>query len=429
MNIQKIEEKTSFLASFKIILVNRVWIRILDFACSTYLVAKLLPEKDFGIFSYVISCFFICYQLMSLGISTTYAKFFHENNGSSRFFLNFFLFRFVTGFFFSILFWISFGLLHNSFYLYFIVMFNLLGAILTDFFVQHYQIQERFKISVQISSACQYVRCTCFILCFANGWFTIEALLWGYFIGYTFTALVLVIKIVPKEFINYRKTTDLKLLFSKLQMTKYIKYGVWLTLSSLLVVIILYLDGIMLFHMQGPVVSAAYALAFRFVEPILLLSDAMSKVFMPRLFKENTIENIKEYLSKLNRYLMPVAILITIVGLIIIDPIFEYFFHNQYVLTPNIIKVLIPTVSISIYSIPHSLILYQIEKPHLFTISHGFQLFGIIILNFWMIPKYGAMGAAWNTLFIKLIIVTFYFTYIRKYISKQDAKRNQVESF
>lgn len=356
---------------------------------------------------------------MSLGINTTYAKFFHENDDSPKFFLNFFFFRSLTAICFSITFWISLGLYHNSLYLYSIVMFNLFGAVLTEFFVQHYQSQERFKVSVLISSFCQYIRCLCFLVCFANGWYSIEALLCGYFVGYTLTGIALIAKVVPPKIIDFKNKKETNLFFSKSEMIIYIKYGTWISISSLLTVLILYLDGVMLFHMQGAEASAAYALAFKCVEPIILLNDAVSKVLIPKLFKKTSIEDTEEYLKKVNRYLIPISILIAVIGLLVVDPVFEYLFHGRYVLSPIIIKILILTTSMGLYFNQHNLIFYKIGKHHWFTINHVFQLCGIVILNLWMIPRFGAVGAAWNTLIIRLVSNLFYFMYIRNYMLKQ----------
>jgi len=52
---------------------------------------------------------------------------------------------------------------------------------------------------------------------------------------------------------------------------------------------------------------------------------------------------------------------------------------------------------------PLYLVLYTINRPHLYTVTGIVAVIAWVVVGFWLIPDHGAIGAAWTTLFARLL--------------------------
>jgi O-antigen/teichoic acid export membrane protein len=195
-----------------------------------------------------------------------------------------------------------------------------------------------------------------------------------------------------------------KINFSK--SFSFIKQSIIFTVLMAANVIYNKIDVIMLEKMIGSAEVGYYSGATRFIYPFMFISGAFMTAIFPSLAKySNDKDKFKgiQYLALY--YLGGIGIVLSTVLFLGSDLLFNFFFdfkYNQSVPTFNVLVWYLAIVFIY-GSISNNLV--ALGKVKFLVILNLIMIFANVALNFYLIPNYGALGAAIATILCELLIL------------------------
>lgn len=167
------------------------------------------------------------------------------------------------------------------------------------------------------------------------------------------------------------------------------------------------IDIIMLEKMIGSVEVGYYSGATRFIYPFMFISGAFMTAIFPSLAKySNDKDKFKGIQYTALYYLGGIGIVLSIVLFVGSDLLFNFFFDLKYEQSIPTFKVLVWYLAIVfIYgSISNNLV--ALGKVKFLVILNLIMILANVALNFFLIPHYGALGAAIATIICELLILT-----------------------
>jgi O-antigen/teichoic acid export membrane protein len=159
--------------------------------------------------------------------------------------------------------------------------------------------------------------------------------------------------------------------------------------------------GTLLTHFSGAIVQAIY--------------PNFSKAYL-----ENDIKKVKNYLIRYNHFVFFIIIPIAIILAYFSKEIILFFFGEKYIEASNVFKIWI--LFIPIYIWPALLIkIVYIRKEHKQFLPYIFlAVITNIILDYFLIPKYGIIGAVGATIVCYSINMIFAFKIAKKYLKVKN---------
>ena len=199
-----------------------------------------------------------------------------------------------------------------------------------------------------------------------------------------------------------------QLSFNRLYCIDVLKRSFWLYLSSICAVLYLKLDQIMLRQLVNPTEVAHYAVAAKFTEVFYFIPIAIMTAYFPKIIhaaRDNSAQ-YQFHLSRLSTFLFWGSVSLVVAVLLVSQYLVDWFFTDDYVVSISIISIHVWSL---IFVFQRALLSkwLLVEKLFRFSlISQGSGAVLNIILNFWWIPLYGGIGAAWATVFSHMVSST-----------------------
>lgn len=199
---------------------------------------------------------------------------------------------------------------------------------------------------------------------------------------------------------------------------KIVSYGFPLIPHALGAWVINLVDRLFLASMVGLAITGIYTVGYQIGMIIGVFQDSFNKAWLPWFFerlKENK-ESTKRTIVKIT-YAYFVIIIISVIGLTIIAPILLKIFVGAKFQSANkfVLWVALGYAFNGMYKMVSGYIFYTKDTKYLGLFT-SFTAIINVILNYFLINSYGAIGAAYSTAasFLILFILTFYIS-IRKY--------------
>lgn len=180
-----------------------------------------------------------------------------------------------------------------------------------------------------------------------------------------------------------------------------VKKSFWLILSGFAAIIYLKIDQIMLEQLSSTSEVGLYAVAARMSEVWYFFADAIVISLFPSLLllkQQNKNENYLLRLQKLSDILLFLGLMLAVFVTIIAKPFITVVFGSEYLSSAFILQIHIWACvfvfmrsMVSKWLIAEDLLKYSL-------ISHGLGAIINIIVNYYLIPIYGGVGAALATL-------------------------------
>jgi O-antigen/teichoic acid export membrane protein len=146
--------------------------------------------------------------------------------------------------------------------------------------------------------------------------------------------------------------------------------------------------------------------------PPLLLS-----ALLPR-FSEQQGLGAKDHMQRLYRTttaLIAMVIVPLCLGLAAVAPVLiPMLFGADYRDAVPVAYVLLIAAAISSLGVTTVYLLYSTAKTGLLVVTNGIGLVGTVILGFWLVPRYGLMGAAWSRGAVQVTVVLIETWYVTK---------------
>lgn len=208
-----------------------------------------------------------------------------------------------------------------------------------------------------------------------------------------------------------------KFLFSKPKKeiyTSLLKFSGWIGVNRIVSSISGRLDIQMLASISGASVTALYSIPSRLASFIIILTSSFSAVLAPRLASMGSKERERVYLIKACFALIPI-ILLTITWVILAKPFMAIIFPNYIDSVPVFQALTLSMIPFILTAPSVAAIIYAMKKNVYIGAFSFFQLAVVFALNYYFIPKYGAIGPTFTYGIINTILALYTWVIVIKY--------------
>lgn len=177
------------------------------------------------------------------------------------------------------------------------------------------------------------------------------------------------------------------------------------------------LDTIMLGQMRSATEVGLYTTSQRLISFLAIVPSFIGISIFPILSKnENDVEKLGNIFGKVMTIILAIGIPVTIGGIIFSKQITLLVLGQQYIATAPVFAVLMVSILASFPNIFLINLIFSKNLQRLFIWATSFGVFLNIFLNFFLIPKYGALGAAISTTIAELVIMSTNWSKLKKFI-------------
>lgn len=219
-------------------------------------------------------------------------------------------------------------------------------------------------------------------------------------VGSAFLGILLLLStsgVFIKEMGRYKQEAD------SLKYRELLKEGIVLGGVVFLWMIYFRIDGVMLGFMKGNLEVGIYNVGYKIMEGFFFIPGILMLVFFPKLAKP---DRFAETFKKLIVILGTIGLLSSLILYVLSSSIIRFIYGPEFFGSIPVLK----TLSLVLFPVflghlaTQSLVALDMNKVYLFVAFIGMLL--NISLNYFLIPSFGALGAAWATLITELMVVS-----------------------
>lgn len=185
-------------------------------------------------------------------------------------------------------------------------------------------------------------------------------------------------------------------------------FSKWVFLSTISVAIIGQIDVFMLSSMTSPEELSRYLGGHRLAAILPVFTSSLVTVLLPKVSSYATKAELNYYFRK-SFLVTPFLAVAVLLATYFADPVIPWILGAKYHDSISVFQILCVQFSLSVILTPVSLIIYSLNKAHIFTAMNIIQLVIGIVGNYILIPRYGAVGAAISGLILRLFAVVVVF--------------------
>ncbi|MFO0775082.1 MAG: oligosaccharide flippase family protein [Nitrospiraceae bacterium] len=272
-----------------------------------------------------------------------------------------------------------------------------LGATLLSFALAVWQARQEFVPYGLLAAAVNTLRVASAILLAAVGAFSLNAVMGLHVFFYYLCAGIALWLLWPK-LAGLRITRGL--------LKDLMHFGKWPAIASLCFVLQSNLAVPALTYSVNPGEAGLYAAGASLLLLIDFITVSLLTTLLPRVSQLQTQEQWRAYVKRFSPLFLLMAI-----GLLpfifIVRPLIEWLFGPAYSGTVPVLQVLFFGGLGTLLTHPLYPVLYAMNRPQLFSLTQVCALLGWLLAAWWLIPRYGAVGAAWTTLLARLLQTAF----------------------
>lgn len=383
--------KSQTLKNISVVLFGNIFSVLLGFIF-VILTARRLGPSEFGIFSTILAYSIFVSAISDLGVSQSIVKFFHgaKNKMEQKKWL-------TSGFLSVLLSSITISIVASALYQFILrivwhhqtsqywlplLLMNVVIA-LNTFLLSYFQTRETFLYRAAIDNLFSIIRITITIYIISINQLSVTSGLWIIVMAYLIA--IVVGMVIAREWI-FASHIDVQKIITLLG------FGRWLAASNIFANLYGKLDVLMLAGMVSAYQTGLYAAASRFITIFPLVVSSLSAVAAPRFAQFDSHEQASAYLKKLS-YLVGLVSLGMLSLLLFGKFIIITAYSNDFAPAISLFRYLVLAYIPLVLSVPAgNILVYFYKKPEIITLISSFQLIGLGILNYMMIPIYGATG-------------------------------------
>lgn len=362
------------------------------------ILGRRLSLEDIGYFSALFSLLLIVSDVADFGIGSSLSRFLpplaKDRVGLLTFLKTAFSIQLTLAFAVTFLLVIlspiiSTLLFHTDTFsgLVFVTAVGTAGAILVNFFLFTLMARVRFWSASIFSAINGILRFATVGLLLLLARLDLVSTVWGVTISFLILAITGLF-LSGTEFLKYP--------VDKKNIKHLISFSVFLAMARGLTAIASKLDVLMIISLVGPAQAGIYALASRVASIYSLFSGSFSTVVAPRVAGFSGKNELLRFMKLV--VLSTAGLVVTIfIPFLFAEFCMTLLFADKGVFSAPVFRVLLIGQMFFVGSIPAvTLALYHLHKPHILTINSVLQLITVVVLNFFFIPKFGAIGAAYS---------------------------------
>lgn len=212
------------------------------------------------------------------------------------------------------------------------------------------------------------------------------------------------------NFIHLRKHIGLdSIRFSELNIRKHIRPSFEVFILNLIISLYIQLNSIMLGFMSGDEAVGFFTAGTKISHIGLTVIASLGTVLLPRcshLIKSGDMKNFRQIINKSLNVTLGLSLPMTVGLMVLALPITMIFCGSEYLESIPVLYLNAPViVVISLTNIMGIQILYPMDKTRLVILSVSGGAVMNLVLNIFLIPLYGATGAAISTLAAELTVL------------------------
>lgn len=199
-----------------------------------------------------------------------------------------------------------------------------------------------------------------------------------------------------------------------------------------LVLIVEYQFDVVILSLYWPEATVAvYAAAALFLTALLFLTRSYQLAIFPVLSRayQDSAAYLQRIYSRSMAYLVAGAIIIAIVVSLLSEPIIELIYGAGYVQAGTMVRILVWAFVFSAFNVPNSRLMIVANQQRLMVLFAIASLSGNLLLNAWLVPRFGGVGSAWARVLAMPLYSIPAFLYVQRNICKLDLRgqlgRNQ----
>lgn len=208
-----------------------------------------------------------------------------------------------------------------------------------------------------------------------------------------------------------------------------LKAAVPFGLSDIFYVFYFQINTVMLSVMRSESEVGIYSAAGRLIGPLLFVAHIINKAVLPITFKlfVDRQQDLKKTYHMLFHYLSMFSIPLTITLFFASKTIIHLLYGAEFNASATVFQILCWIVFLRFLNTAACTILTSIDKQALKTWYQGLMSAANIVINFFLIPRFGYMGAAVSILATEFIITILYFWSAAKHFERVGVFRGLVK--
>ncbi len=266
------------------------------------------------------------------------------------------------------------------------------GAALLSFTLATWQARQAFVSYALTAAAVNTLRLASAVILFAFSSFTLALVMGLHVVFYYLCAGFALWRLWP---------TLAGLRFDPELLRALLRFSKWPALASLCFVLQSNLAVPVLMYTANAAEAGIYAAGASLLMLIDFLTVSLLTTLLPRVSQLRTPDQWRAYVKRFFPLFLTMAL--SLFPLVFAArPLVEWLYGSAYTGTIVVVQILFLGGIGTLLSHPLYLVLYAMNRPHLFSLTQALALIGWILMGWWLIPHYGAVGAAWTTLLARL---------------------------
>ncbi len=181
-----------------------------------------------------------------------------------------------------------------------------------------------------------------------------------------------------------------------------LRFGKWPAMASLCFVLQSNLAIPVLTYTAGAGEAGLFAAGLSLLLVVDFVTASLVTTLLPKVGHLNDTSQWRSYIKRFLPFFLLVAL-----GLLpfvfVARPVVLLLFGPSYEGTVPVVQLLFLGALGTLLTHPLYPVLYAMNRPYLFSLTQGIALLGWILAGWWLIPMYGALGAAETTLWSRLL--------------------------
>ncbi|MCX6784010.1 MAG: oligosaccharide flippase family protein [candidate division WWE3 bacterium] len=205
----------------------------------------------------------------------------------------------------------------------------------------------------------------------------------------------------------------------KAHRQKILGFSVWMGVGVLVAAVTSNLDIFIVGNKLPALDVGLYAAASRFSQVATIITASLGTVLSIRAASFTESRHVKPFLKKT----LLLGLFIFIGALIVwplAGPLITLTVGESFVGSVTIFKILLVAVSIGAARSAISANFFSLEKPQYFAFSSIFSAVMLLVVNHYLIPIFGALGAAYTNLINNILLLVFSLVFIKISLAKKS---------
>ena len=368
------------------------------------LVARWLGPEEFGLFSLFIVILILGNDVLGEGLNPGVVRYYTMYCNSnpikaSQVLSNAFMLRVTLGIPVVLVGMVlavgANGLFHNPRYASPVILglIGSCGAALSSFTLSAWQARQEFSTYSLMAPLVNVLRIVSLAGIALVGAVAIEPII-GLHVVFYYLCTVFGLWLLWPHLASFRLDREL--------LKELLRFGKWPAMASLCFVLQLNLAVPILTYTASATEAGLYAAGSSLLLVVDLLTGSLQTTLLPKVSYLTEVSQWRSYVRRFIPLFLGIALCLS-PFLFVARYVVLGLFGSSYEGTVPVVQILFLGALAVLMTYPLYLVLYAMNRPHLYTFIQGLALSGWILTGLWLIPSYGAIGAAWTTLIARLL--------------------------